>query len=186
MPLPRFERLPTPTKEAILTVARDHFARDGKDAASFNQIIADAGISKTSAYHYFDGKDDLFTAVAADAAVRTLAILGPWRVVSTVEELWRQVAEGSTRLLTYLRKNPSDRAVLAAAAQLGTEGDPWVQAFVANAVDLGLSSDEDGWLSAVTAALFAAADRWALSHPGLPDEQVADRLVALLRRTMTS
>ncbi|MFE7741784.1 TetR/AcrR family transcriptional regulator [Nocardia sp. NPDC057455] len=184
--MPRFERLPTPVKEAILTVARDHFARDGKDAASFNQIIADAGISKTSAYHYFDGKDDLFAAVAADAALRTLAILGPWQEASTVQEIWRQVAEGSTSLLTYLRKNPEDRAVLAAAAQLNTEADPWIQAFVANVVDLGLSTDDDGWLSTVTAALFAAADRWALNHPGLPDEQVADRLVSVLRRAMTA
>jgi AcrR family transcriptional regulator len=128
VPLPRFERLAPGNRAAILAVARSHFARDGRDGASFNRIIADAGISKTSAYHYFDGKDDLFAAVAADTAARVTAVLGPWQPVRTGDELWARLADGSGRLLAYLREHPDDRAVLAAAAPGAGPGGPGLAA----------------------------------------------------------
>ncbi|MFI6738872.1 TetR/AcrR family transcriptional regulator [Nonomuraea sp. NPDC050451] len=182
MPLPRFDRLPADARAAILAVARAHFARDGKDAASFNQIIAEAGISKTSAYHYFDGKDDLFGAVVADAAARTLTALGPWAEVGTAEELWRQLVAGTTRLAAHLREHPDDRAVL--AGQPRTGGDPWIRDLVANGTKIGLiAPDPSAELVAVaTAGVFDALDTWALDHPDELDRPVADTLVLFLAR----
>ncbi|GIE31339.1 hypothetical protein Ait01nite_043840 [Actinoplanes italicus] len=168
MPLPRFDRLSPESRAAILAVARSHFARDGRDGASFNRIIADAGISKTSAYHYFDGKDDLFAAVAADTAGRVLAVLGPWEPVDGAGELWERLADGSRRLLGHLREHPDDRAVLAADAPDAGQGDPWIAAMVADGVRIGLIDAGPGieLLTAATAAVIGVADARALQGTG--------------------
>jgi AcrR family transcriptional regulator len=181
MPLPRFDRLPPEARAAILAVAREHFARDGRDGASFNRIIADAGISKTSAYHYFDGKDDLFGAVAGDVTARILAVLGPWTEAATPEALWERFAAGSGRLLAHLREHPGDRAVLTAASRPPGTGDPWITAMVANGVRIGLVDPGPGpeIITAATAALIGMADAWALGRPG---DDVMPALRVLLER----
>ncbi|MGW4028363.1 TetR/AcrR family transcriptional regulator [Streptomyces sp. NPDC004838] len=184
MALPRFHRLPDDTKAAILAIARTHFARDGKDAASFNRIIAEAGISKTSAYHYFDGKDDLFAEVAADTAARTLAALGPWTEAATPDELWGQMRAGTVRLLEHLRTHPEDRAVLATRPPGAEDGDAWIAQAVANARGIGLIGPDPGpeLITLATGALLGTLDGWALHHPDTPDATVADTLVLLLAR----
>jgi AcrR family transcriptional regulator len=160
MPLPRFDRLAPEVRAAILAVARSHFARDGRDGASFNRIIADAGISKTSAYHYFDGKDDLFAAVAADTEARVVAVLGAWQPVDAADELWDQLATGTGRLMEHLREHPDDRAVLAAAAPGTGQDDPWIAAMVADGVRIGLIDAGPGLelITAATAAVIGVAD----------------------------
>ncbi|WP_214105204.1 TetR/AcrR family transcriptional regulator [Acrocarpospora catenulata] len=182
MPLPRFERLPADARAAILAVARAHFARDGKDAASFNQIIAEAGISKTSAYHYFDGKDDLFGAVVADAAARTLTALGPWTEVATADDLWDQVVAGTIRLTTHLREHPDDRAVL--AGQPSSDSGSWIHSLVANGLKIGLiaPSPSAELITLATKSIFDALDAWALDHPHELDSSIADTLVLFLAR----
>ncbi|WP_329093629.1 MULTISPECIES: TetR/AcrR family transcriptional regulator [unclassified Streptosporangium] len=184
MPLPRFDRLPADARASILTVARTHFARDGKDAASFNQIIAEAGISKTSAYHYFDGKDDLFGAVVADAGGRTLTALGPWADVATGDELWEQVAAGTTRLVAHLREHPDDRAVLAEQPYLARDSHSWIHRLVANGLRIGLIDPFPGveLTTVTTVGVFDALDTWALDHPGEPGDSVADTLTLFLAR----
>ncbi|TKK87184.1 TetR/AcrR family transcriptional regulator [Herbidospora galbida] len=177
MPLPRFDRLPAESRAAILAVARAHFARDGKDAASFNQIIADAHISKTSAYHYFDGKDDLWSAVVADASGRALDVLGPWRPAESAADLWERLRAGSLRLSAHLRDHPDDRAVLAAGG--GSGGDGWIADLVADGARIGVIDVVPG-IEAATAGVFAAVDRWALDDPSEPDP--AGPLLVLLAR----
>ncbi|MEU7901519.1 TetR/AcrR family transcriptional regulator [Actinoplanes sp. NPDC049118] len=181
MPLPRFDRLPPDARAAILSAARAHFARDGRDGASLNRIIADARISKTSAYHYFDGKDDLFAAVTADAAGRALAALGPWVEVDSAPALWDQTAAGADRLAAHLREHPDDRAVLAAAPH-DAGAHPWIDRLVDNGGRLGLLDPavDPGLIAAVTAAVIGAVDTWALNRPA--DESVAGTLTLLLQR----
>ncbi|CAL9615402.1 hypothetical protein SUDANB120_05739 [Streptomyces sp. enrichment culture] len=187
MPLPRFDRLPPETRAAVLAVARGHFARDGKDAASFNRIIADAGISKTSAYHYFDGKDDLFAAVAADTAARALAALGPWEDAADERRFWEQLTGGTARLSAHLRDHPDDRAVLAAAGRTGDDGG-WTDRVVDNGLRIGLIDPlaDRELLTAATRALLAAADAWALARPALPAARTAETLRTLLTRLWTA
>jgi TetR/AcrR family transcriptional regulator, regulator of autoinduction and epiphytic fitness len=184
MALPRFQRLSAEARSAILAVARAHFARDGKDAASFNRIIADAGISKTSAYHYFDGKDDLFAEVVADAVTRALDVLGPWHEAGTEEELWEQASAGSLRLREHLRDHPDDRAVLAARPREDPEEHPWTTAFVANGRSLGLIDDrpEPSLVVAATTGVLEALDGWALTHPQSGDRELAEALRLLVSR----
>ncbi|GAA1558952.1 helix-turn-helix domain-containing protein [Streptomyces globosus] len=187
MPLPRFDRLPPETRAAVLAAARGHFARDGKDAASFNRIIAEAGISKTSAYHYFGSKDDLFAADAADTAARALAALGPWEDAATERRFWEQLTDGTARLSAHLRDHPDDRAVLAAAGGAADDGG-WTARLVENGLRIGLIDPlaDRELLTAATRALIDAADAWALARPPLPAARTAETLRTLLTRLWTA
>ncbi len=58
------DRSDTPMR-TILDAATQVFARDGVDATSMVQIARAAHLGKPALYHYFDGKDALVTALAA-------------------------------------------------------------------------------------------------------------------------
>ena len=59
MPTQRFLNLKESKKNAILEAAANEFARVPYSAASINQIIKEAEISRGSFYTYFEDKDDL-------------------------------------------------------------------------------------------------------------------------------
>lgn len=189
MPLPRFERLGPDDRAAVLAVARAHFARHGH-GASFNRIVAEAGISKTTAYHYFDGKDDLLATVVADAAGRAVAAVGDWVEAPDADALWAQVADTVAGLAAHLRERPDDRAVLALADGAGAA--PWTDALVDDAARLGLVAPVPGApdggadaLRAATRAVVGALDTWALETDALgtgAPGAVPTVVVELLRR----
>ncbi|MFD9302084.1 TetR/AcrR family transcriptional regulator [Streptomyces sp. NPDC060048] len=168
MPLPRFDRLPAERRELILGVARRHFAEHGTEGASYNQIIEAAGISKTAAYHYFDGREDLLTAVLDGVFHRLLDALGPWDPARDEDDFRSRFAAGSAALATHLRDHPEDLA-LADAAIGRTHAGPWRDwfgALVADGRRLGvIRTDVDhGLMVSVTAAVIRAADAWALAR----------------------
>ncbi|MFE2128594.1 TetR/AcrR family transcriptional regulator [Streptomyces amritsarensis] len=177
MPLPRFDRLPAERREHILGAARRHFAEHGAEGASYNKIIEAAGVSKTAAYHYFDGREDLLNAVLDGVLGRLLDALGPWEPARDEDDFTARFAAGSTALATHLGGHPDDLA-LADAAIGRTCGGPWLDWFGALAADgrrLGLiraDVDHDLMVSA-TAAVIRAADAWALARmttaPGTGD-----------------
>jgi AcrR family transcriptional regulator len=51
------------TRRQLLEVATRLFAEQGFDDTSIEQVLTDAGASRGSLYHHFDGKDRLFEAV---------------------------------------------------------------------------------------------------------------------------
>ncbi len=51
------------TRTRLITVAREHFAREGYEGAHTNEILAHAGLSRGALYHHFQSKQDLFEAV---------------------------------------------------------------------------------------------------------------------------
>jgi TetR/AcrR family transcriptional regulator len=63
---------PELSKKSILTAAASAFASDGFGGARINEIARRAGTNKRMLYHYFGGKEGLYTAVleAAYAAFR--------------------------------------------------------------------------------------------------------------------
>lgn len=193
-PLPRFGRLPDERRRSILQTARQHLARDGLARASYNQIIADCGISKTSAYLYFDGKDDLVREVVRDSLRRVLDVLGAWPRARTQDAFWAQLHEAADRLAGTLVSSPDDLAVLK-----GTFADPsfmreggeesaaqaWFDALLDNGVELGVVRDDldRKLLRGATIAVFRAIDVWALDAMGRgerPDIGAGFRLVASL------
>jgi AcrR family transcriptional regulator len=160
MPLPRFSRLADERRELILRVARAHFARDGLDRASYNQIIAELGISKTSAYQYFDGKEDLFAAVIEDVHTRMLHALGPWQDADSAAEFWTLLREASERLTAHGLSHPEDVTLLNATT--AQDPAPWLAPVLDNGRALGvIRTDVDRELMLTTsAAVLRAADLW--------------------------
>ncbi|MGW6537495.1 TetR/AcrR family transcriptional regulator [Streptomyces sp. NPDC055051] len=187
-PLPRFHRLPAERRDAILGVARARFAADGPETASYNRIIEAAGISKTAAYQYFDGRDDLLGAVLADVLDRLLAALGPWTPAAGPEDLWARLEAGTGALAAHLAAHPDDLA-LAARAVRETDGAAggwtgWFDALVTDGQRLGvIRTDVDrGLLAGATEAVLRAADTWALGRAAdggdAPDTGQVWRLLA--------
>ncbi|MGF1648591.1 MAG: TetR/AcrR family transcriptional regulator [Kineosporiaceae bacterium] len=190
MPLPRFSRLPSAQRRAILDVARHEFAAHGVNGASYNKIIEMAGISKSSAYQYFDGRDDLLGAVLDDVRTRLAGLLGDWSPAPSEPAFWRQLRDGGTRLHRHLADHPDDLA-LVDTAQDRAGPDPaavWLEQVIANGRALGVvraDTDSDLLLTA-TAAVLQTIDRWAIrrlqADPNVPpsDVEQAYQLLAAL------
>ncbi len=166
MVLPRFQRLPASRRHEILAVAQGHLAREG-EAASYNQIIADAGISKTTAYLYFDGKADLVGEVRRDLMERLAAVLGPWRPTGSEGRFWAQLEAQRATLHAHLAAHPDDVAILAQrpGADEVAVFDAWFDGLVDEGVALGVirADVERPLLIAATRALFGCLDARALT-----------------------
>ncbi|WP_445398813.1 TetR/AcrR family transcriptional regulator [Streptomyces sp. LE64] len=166
-PLPRFHRLPPERRTEILAVARQHFAEHGPQHASYNKIIEAAGISKTAAYHYFDGREDLLSAVLDDVLARLLDALGPEPSASDADAFWAGLESGTDALTAHLLGHPDDLALaeVAAAHEGGAAWRGWFTALVDEGQRLGvIRTDLDReLLVGATTAVVGAADLWALS-----------------------
>ncbi len=77
MPLPRFERLDPDKRSLLLSIAADEFATKGYETASLNDILAAAGLGKSSYYNYFADKEDLYATVIEDAFARVVDRVPP-------------------------------------------------------------------------------------------------------------
>lgn len=73
------------TRDRILDVARDLFARNGIDKTSIRSIAASAGVDAALVHHYFGTKQQLFAA-AIRAPINPMDVIGPLREVP-VEQL---------------------------------------------------------------------------------------------------
>jgi AcrR family transcriptional regulator len=168
MPLPRFQRLAPERRRHILDTARAHFAEHGPDTASYNKIIEAVGFSKTAAYQYFDGRDDLLSAVLDGVRERLADALGPWIAAGDTAEFWERLEQGSQSLVTHLHSHPDDLVLADAAMAQGGPGPwpAWIGAVVADGQRLGvIRTDTDhGLLVSVTGAVLQAADTWALER----------------------
>jgi AcrR family transcriptional regulator len=58
------------TRAHVIEVATRLFTTHGYDGTSIAQVLAEAGVSRGSLYHHFDGKDALFMGVLAEVAAR--------------------------------------------------------------------------------------------------------------------
>ncbi len=177
MPSPRYGRLAPERRAQILEVARRHFAA-GAEAASYNQIIADAGISKTTAYLYFDGKDDLVAEVWRDLLARLAEVMGPWRPAGSSRGFWRQLAATSDALRRHLVAHPDDLALLGQPVAVPESAtlERWFAELVDDGVGLGLIRTRvpRPLLVAATIAVFRVADEHVLAamqrgEPGDPE-----------------
>ncbi|WP_168200493.1 TetR/AcrR family transcriptional regulator, partial [Allokutzneria sp. NRRL B-24872] len=160
----------------LRTGPRAHFARESPQHASYNRIIAAAGISKTAAYHYFDGRDDLLGTVLEDVEAQLIASLGRWVPAEDGRSFWERLAERTARVKEHLAANPDDLA-LAPAALERTDGaglSLWLTDVMDNGRKLGVvRSDVDpDLLLAATTAVFRISDAW-------PPEQVRLLLAGL-------
>ncbi|MFF9014848.1 TetR/AcrR family transcriptional regulator [Streptomyces sp. NPDC014870] len=180
-PLPRFHRLPAERREAILTVAREQFAAHGPETASYNKIIEAAGFSKTAAYQYFDGRDDLLAAVLEDVRERLLRVLGPWEPAVGPADFWARLRAGTGALGVHLAAHPDDLALAERAVRVSGGGPwtAWFDALVRDGRRLGVvrTTVDHSLLVAATEAVLRAADGWALEKLRAGDHEVEDEQV---------
>ena len=103
------------TRQRLLDVARQHFARHGYDGTSVRAVAADAGVAANLVTRYFGGKAELFaTATTVDLQVRAVlpgppAELGA-RIARRVVERWED-ADAADPLLMMLRSAGSSPSV---------------------------------------------------------------------------
>jgi AcrR family transcriptional regulator len=166
MPSPRFQRLPDERRAAILAVARRHLARDG-EACSYNAIVAEVGISKTSAYLYFDGKDDLVRAVYQDLAERLRQVIGSWEPTPSPRAFWDRLEATSDALQAHLLAHPDDLGLLSRGAPSSSEqefDEAWFSALVRDGIRHGIVRQDvpEPLLVAATRAVFRVLDADAL------------------------
>lgn len=168
MPLPRFHRLPVEEQRRILDIALRAFASDGTDAASYNQIIASAGISRSSAYNYFDGREDLLDAVLDEVAERFGEVLGSWSKAQDGDEFWAGLEVTTERVTAHIEQHPDDLALIDAAFYDRTRGRfvGWIEDLVANGAELGLITVpvDRALVVTVTTAVLPAFDSWAIEQ----------------------
>lgn len=163
MPLPRYHRLPPERRSSIIAVAREHIARDGENA-SYNRIITDAGISKTTAYLYFDGKADLLEEVYGDLGRRVTEVAGKWAPVSDEESFWAQLHQTSDALHQHFVSHPEDVALLVHTSPPKGIFDDWLEAMLNDGRSLGLirSDVPPALMLAATRAQFEVLDQYVL------------------------
>jgi AcrR family transcriptional regulator len=187
MPLPRFHRLPVEQQARLVATAHAHLARDGHEA-SYNQIIAAAGISKASAYHYFDGKADLFGEVRRRLDLEIAAFVGPWVPAATPPAFWAQLRAESARLRARFAAQPDALRVLAVTQgdSHGGPFDPWFDGLIDNGRDLGVVRADlsRSLIRDATRALFSVIDERAIAGLLEPQKAIDDEEGWVLLRAL--
>ncbi|WP_244851233.1 TetR/AcrR family transcriptional regulator [Caballeronia sp. SL2Y3] len=86
------------TRQRLLSVAKEHFARDGYAAASLDRIADEAGFSKGAVYSNFAGKDELFLGVLEEHGRVSLdQILADLQGAQSIEKAIDRIAAWATR-----------------------------------------------------------------------------------------
>lgn len=141
----RFERLPQQRRDEILDIAARAFARSGYAEASYNQILEEAGLSKSSAYYLFESKADLYAAVM-EREIQTLVAATSGAVLPhDIDSFWQSARAWLRSLLTFLAERPQTRALAAHYAEASRQGsvpnlDPAIEAALLDPLSALLAS----------------------------------------------
>lgn len=171
-PLPRFEKLPPEKRRLILDAAAAEFAEHGFEGASFNRIIAAAGISKGAMYYYFADKADAYGAVLDDVLDQMREAVTGLPEPTDADGFWAMIAAGTGRLdeaffsneqLGSLARglyqgggsNPAYRRLMAQSLEM-------VEGMIAQGQTLGAVRTDlpRDLLAEATTGLMVAIDRW--------------------------
>lgn len=106
-PIPRRQLNKERTRNAILTAAREGFARHGVQGMTMDEIAAEAEVSRTTLFNYFAGKGEILDHLVADMHEHFFARIEHCRAASD------DVAERVMRAFTE-----TGRAMEAAAEEL--------------------------------------------------------------------
>ena len=197
MPLARFQKLPEEKRRAILDAAAEEFAQHGFDAASFNRIIAAAGISKGAMYYYFADKGDAYGAVLDDVMDQVEQLMHGLEAPTDREGFWTTLAAGSARLNASFFDDPQTAALMrglyargpgdATYLRLIERSRGWVNHILVTGQALGAVRDDvprDLLVEMVT-AMMATTDRWferAMHTTPMPELiALSDKVLELIR-----
>src|SRR5215469_16588586 len=122
MPFSRFAKMPSEKRERLLTIAAQEFAAHGFEAASFNRILEEAQIGKSSAYYYFEDKADLFCTVVHFCLDRLhLAPAHAALTSLTAETFWPAIVDLHDQPLLHAQQQPWLFGTVRAAERLTAE-----------------------------------------------------------------
>ena len=152
------------TRQALLTAARERFARDGFRATSVADISRDAGVGGTTAFTHFEGKEALFLAVVDDDLASLFDELGTQLVALGPEGSLPERLLGV--LLEILERHPLARRLLA-----GLEPD---------VTERVLEAESFSMLRRTIGGLLAAGQAEGNLRPDLPADLLADGIVAVV------
>lgn len=112
---------PLSTRERIVEVAIDLFARQGYGGTSLRHIADRLGITKAAVYHHFHTKDDIARAIVTRALDVQEGMADRLVVAGTDPDAWQRafpqvinLALGHRRLLTALERNEDTFTALVA------------------------------------------------------------------------
>lgn len=183
-----------------MRVAAHEFATEGFAGASLNRIIAELGMSKSSFYHLFAAKRDLFELAAADLAAEVgaglqvpepAAFAGPqfWPMAEDLVGRVAAVLAGNEEALLLGRMVYTGSApAVGAIAQI----EEWVGQVLTAGRESGQVRTElpAGLQQQLVAAVLRTLDEWAVRHEEALDPGPAQHLTAalfdLLRRMLAT
>ena len=184
------ERLDPGRRSALVRLAAQEFATAGFAAASLNRIIAAAGMSKSSFYHLFAGKEELFEITAGDLAGELAAELQVPEPDSLAgEQFWPMVQGLVERVAEALAGNEAalllGRMVYAGSAPaVGAIAriEEWVGQLLATGREAGQIRTElpADLQRELVAAVLRTLDEWAVRREDVLDASRAQQFTAVL------
>ncbi|MER7077059.1 TetR/AcrR family transcriptional regulator [Saccharopolyspora kobensis] len=164
-------------RELVATAAAE-FADAGYERASLNRVIRSCGMSKSSFYHYFDSKQQLFEAVVAHVAATVAADLEVPEPADFRPDFWGLAERFLQRLVFAAERDPLfvdfGRICYLPDVPAGQDGvsgataaiDDWLRRTLAVGRSAGaVRCDIPPGLQAHTAiAVLRAFDEWALHN----------------------
>jgi AcrR family transcriptional regulator len=208
MPFSRFAKMPSEKRERLLTIAAQEFAAYGFEAASFNRILEEAQIGKSSAYYYFEDKADLFCTVVNYCLERLqLAPARETLTSLTAETFWPAIADLHDQPLLHAQQHPWLFGAVRAAERLTPESLQReslaelvrsLRQYMMTALDMTIKRGQELWLIrtdlpnellvAWFRAIDGASDDWLLAHIDHLDQDaithIARQTIATIRQAL--
>ncbi len=173
-------RLPADKRHRLFATASGEFAAKGFTRASLNRIISRVKMSKSSFYHYFSSKSDLFrqTMIYAMAPVHDIAITIEFRS-GTADEIWQEIADAFARALPVVQDSPliitagrmfyrsrEDAEGQALTDDFLDQFSTWISGLLKQGQALGAFRDDlpESLLIDLILSMGMAMDRWMLEH----------------------
>lgn len=156
-------------RRQILDAARRCFTRDGFHATSMQHLFAEAGLSPGAVYRYFDGKDAIIAAIAAEALSEVSATFADRRDGDPPG------LDGVLDLVLQTDRPPLSGSRESAALLVQI----WAEALRSPALAEHLAQVRDGARDVLADLVERHRERGNLPS-GAPAEQVADVLIALV------
>jgi AcrR family transcriptional regulator len=101
------QKLDTKKRERLFRVSSAEFAAKGFKQASLNRIISEVGMSKSSFYHYFKNKTDLFLQTIDQALEPVLENHATIDVDAlTAQNLWPNLLQMAGELIELINSTP--------------------------------------------------------------------------------
>ncbi len=99
-------------RTALFTTATAEFTERGFEAASLNRIIQSVSMSKSSFYHYFDSKTDLFEQILRQTLAPFAEMAGAFDPATlSADNFWPSLLLASDAATELLHKSPEIIAV---------------------------------------------------------------------------